>query len=306
MGVIVVGSLNIDLVVHLDRMPNPGETLHGKTFHTYPGGKGLNQAVAAARSSAATSMIGVLGTDPYSDSLRGVLDTEGINGELIATIEGPCGTAVIEVDSAGQNRIVVIPGANAELDASKVLDQSVGVLRPGTVVVAQLESPANQLTKIFQHAQSAGCLTILNPAPASELSADFLRAIDILIPNQFEAELLTGIEVTDQKSAAFAARALIEQGVKAVIVTLGSAGAIYVSQSEEIYQPAFAVVPIDTTAAGDAFCGAFAGELERGTSIATALRYGCAAGALATTAQGAVPSIPLENDIRALLSSQGV
>jgi ribokinase len=306
MGVIVVGSLNIDLVVHLERMPNPGETLHGKTFHTYPGGKGLNQAVAAARSSAATSMIGVLGTDPYSDSLRGVLDTESINSELVATIEGPCGTAVIEVDSAGQNRIVVIPGANAELDASKVLDQSVGVLRPGTVVVTQLESPANQLTKIFQHAQSAGCLTILNPAPASELSADFLRAIDILIPNQFEAELLTGIEVSDQISAAFAARALIEQGVKAVIVTLGSAGAIYVSQSEEIYQPAFAVVPIDTTAAGDAFCGAFAAELERGAPIASALRYGCGAGALATTAHGAVPSIPIENDIRALLSSQGV
>jgi ribokinase len=286
-------------------MPNPGETLHGNTFETYPGGKGLNQAVAAARSSAQTSMVGALGTDPYSRALDEVMKEEGINSDLVTTIEGPCGTAIIEVDAAGQNRIVVIAGANAHLQAGTVPNTYFHDLVGNKVVLGQLESPSEQLMHIFQRARKAGSLTLLNPAPASRLDSEFMSAIDILIPNQFEAELLTGINVIDRATATAAARALIAQGVGAVIVTLGDAGALYVSPTEEIYQNAFSVAPIDTTAAGDAFCGAFAAELERGRTIADALRYGCAAGALTTTKQGAVPSIPVESEIRTLIENQG-
>ena len=300
MSVVVPGSLNIDLVVNLDRMPNPGETVHGRTFLTFPGGKGLNQAVGAARSAASTSMIGALGNDPYSKTLRDVMAHESINDQYVREIDGACGTAIIEVDSSGQNRIVVIPGANAEMKANEVDIDAFGT---NSVMLAQLESPIAELTMLFKGAKEAGFTTILNPAPAVQLPAEFLQVVDILIPNQFEAELLSGIEVDSKEAAVIAAKKLLAQGVKAVVVTLGELGAIYVSDSEEIFQEAFAVNPVDTTAAGDAFCGAFAAEIDRGHSIAEALRYACAAGGLATTKQGAVPSVPTELEIRSFLKN---
>ena len=300
MSVVVPGSLNIDLVVNLDRMPNPGETVHGQTFQTFPGGKGLNQAVGAARSSAATSMVGALGNDPYSKTLRDVMALESIDDKYVRGIDGACGTAIIEVDSSGQNRIVVIPGANAEMKSSEVDIKSFG---SDAVMLAQLESPISELTKLFQAAKGVGFTTILNPAPAVQLSHEFLQVIDILIPNQHEAELLTGIEVDSKESAKAAAKSLLSVGVKAVVVTLGEIGAIYISESEEIFQEAFPVNPVDTTAAGDAFCGGFAAEIDRGHSIADALRYACAAGGLATTKQGAVPSVPTELEIRSFLKN---
>jgi ribokinase len=172
-----------------------------------------------------------------------------------------------------------------------------------SVMLAQLESPIAELTMLFKGAKEAGFTTILNPAPAVQLPAEFLQVVDILIPNQFEAELLSGIEVDSKEAAVIAAKKLLAQGVKAVVVTLGELGAIYVSDSEEIFQEAFAVNPVDTTAAGDAFCGAFAAEIDRGHSIAEALRYACAAGGLATTKQGAVPSVPTELEIRSFLKN---
>jgi len=300
MGVVIAGSLNIDLVVNLDRMPNPGETVHGKTFQTFAGGKGLNQAVSAARSQAPTAMIGALGNDPYSTTLREVMAYENIDPRFVRNIDGPCGTAIIEVDNAGQNRIVVIPGANAEMKASESLLDS---FQGRNILLAQLESPIVELVKIFQAAKSNAFITILNPAPAVELPDSLLMNVDILIPNQHEAKILSGLSADNRDDAAKAAWRLLERGVSAVVVTLGEVGALYVDKEQEIFQPAFPVNLIDTTAAGDAFCGAFAAELDRGSSVASALRYACVAGALAITKNGAVPSMPTELEIRSYLST---
>jgi ribokinase len=301
MSVIIAGSLNIDLVVGLDRMPNPGETVHGSSFETFPGGKGLNQAVAASRSSAKTSMIGVLGDDPYGRSLQEVLKAEGIDSRLVRSVSGPSGTAIIEVDSAGQNRIVVISGANAKLDASEV---AISEFSAESILLAQLESPLTELSLLFHQAKSQGAFTILNPAPAIDLPESFLINVDILVPNQHEARILSGKATDSRKEAIAAAREILKQGVGAVVVTLGEEGAIYVSAEKEIFQSAFEVMPIDTTAAGDSFCGAFAAELDRGSSIADSLTYACAAGGLSTTKKGAVPSVPTELEIRSFMSSR--
>ena len=304
MNVVVAGSLNFDLVVHLDRMPNPGETVAGEEIHTYPGGKGLNQAVSVARSNVRANMIGALGDDPNSVALFAVLKSEGINSDQIQRVAGACGTAIIEVDKNGQNRIVVIPGANDALNSRALPKTYFQDFSGKKILLCQLESPVAQIIKVIEIAKSSGFLILLNPAPAMDLTRELLSMIDILIPNQHESEILTGIKVLNLESARLAALKLIGRGVQAVIVTLGDVGALYISKEEEIFQSAFTVDPIDTTAAGDAFCGAFAAELARGKNSADALQYACAAGALATTKKGAVQSIPREIDIRALVGSQ--
>jgi ribokinase len=269
MKVLVVGSLNMDLVVNLKRMPNPGETVLGETFSTFAGGKGLNQAVA-------------------------------INHSGVFEVSGSSGTAVIEVDESGQNRIVVIAGANGKLKSGNFVPES-----EEKILLAQLESPINELEEIFRAAKKSGYKTVLNPAPAMKLAPTFLAEIDLLIPNEHEAAILTGITVTDFESAEKAARALIAQGVAEVIITMAEKGAIYVSSDKVIKQPAYKVSPIDTTAAGDAFCGGLVSELARGKDMESALKFAAAAGGLATTKSGATPSLPTENEIRSLQKSQG-
>jgi ribokinase len=291
MKVLVVGSLNMDLVVNLKRMPNPGETVLGETFSTFAGGKGLNQAVATSRAGAQVRMIGALGDDPYAKVLREVMDQE---------VSGSSGTAVIEVDESGQNRIVVIAGANGKLKSGNFVPES-----EEKILLAQLESPINELEEIFRAAKKSGYKTVLNPAPAMKLAPTFLAEIDLLIPNEHEAAILTGITVTDFESAEKAARALIAQGVAEVIITMAEKGAIYVSSDKVIKQPAYKVSPIDTTAAGDAFCGGLVSELARGKDMESALKFAAAAGGLATTKSGATPSLPTENEIRSLQKSQG-
>jgi len=304
MGVLVVGSLNIDIVTYLERMPLPGETVLGDRLEIFSGGKGLNQAVAAARSGGEVTMVGVLGNDANSTTLREVLVKEKINHDHVKEISGFCGTAVIEVDKKGQNRIIVISGANTELKAESVTEELLNSISDKKILLAQLESPISELESIFKSAKARGFYNILNPAPATNLSKEFLSVTDLLVPNQFEAEFLTGIKVVDVESAAAAGKMLIDQGVNSVLITRGEEGAVLIVTDSKSVFKAFKVSPVDTTAAGDAFCGALAVAISEGVDLDSAIRFACAAGALSVQSVGATPSLPTREQISLLIQSQ--
>ncbi len=304
MGVLVVGSLNIDIVTYLERMPLPGETVLGDRLEIFSGGKGLNQAVAAARSGGEVTMVGVLGNDANSTTLREVLVKEKINHDHVKEISGFCGTAVIEVDKKGENRIIVISGANAELKAESVTEELLNSISDKKILLAQLESPISELESIFKSAKARGFYNILNPAPATNLSKEFLSVTDLLVPNQFEAEFLTGIKVVDVESAAAAGKMLIDQGVNSVLITRGEEGAVLIVTDSKSVFKAFKVSPVDTTAAGDAFCGALAVAISEGVDLDSAIRFACAAGALSVQSVGATPSLPTREQISLLIQSQ--
>lgn len=294
LDVVVVGSANLDLVATTPRLPGPGETVLGSHFAQHPGGKGLNQAVAASRSGAAVAMIGALGNDDAGRTLLAVAECERIDVSQVAIVAGtPTGRAVITVDARAENSIVVIPGAN-ELAH---VDQLPAAIGPATVVLAQLEVPIATVTAAFALARAAGIRTMLNPAPAplGSLPDELLELCDLVIPNEHEVELLGGVE------------RLLTSGVGAVVVTRGAAGVTVTERSDDTPDrvvwsvDAFAVDPIDTTGAGDAFCGALAARLAAGDDLRDGVRYASAAGALATTVHGAVPSIPTTEAIRHVL-----
>jgi ribokinase len=283
--VVVVGSANLDLVARSPRHPAPGETVLGTGYAEHPGGKGLNQAVAAARSGARTAMVAAVGTDAAGRDLLEVAIADGIDARWIAQLDGATtGRALIVVDDRGENSIVVIPGANAQLRAPESLPAAI-------VVLAQLEVPIATVTEAFRMARAAGATTVLNPAPAQHLPAALLEVCDIVVPNEHEVELLGGVEH------------LLAHGVRAVVVTLGADGADVMRPSGRRHQEPFAVEPVDTTGAGDAFCGAFAARLAAGESIERAVEWAAAAGALATTSFGAVPSLPTAEAVSAVLSA---
>lgn len=294
LDVVVVGSANLDLVATTPRLPGPGETVLGSHFAQHPGGKGLNQAVAASRSGAAVAMIGALGNDDAGRTLLAVAECERIDVSQVAIVAAtPTGRAVITVDARAENSIVVIPGAN-ELAH---VDQLPAAIGPATVVLAQLEVPIATVTAAFALARAAGIRTMLNPAPAppGSLPDELLELCDLVIPNEHEVELLGGVE------------RLLTSGVGAVVVTRGAAGVTVTERSDDTPDrvvwsvDAFAVDPIDTTGAGDAFCGALAARLAAGDDLRDGVRYASAAGALATTVHGAVPSIPTTEAIRHVL-----
>lgn len=301
MTVYVLGSLNIDLVSTVERMPNPGETVSGTSFKTYIGGKGLNQAVGCSRAGAKVIMLGAVGDDGYGKELIEALAADNISDKYISHKNGASGVAVIETDATGQNRIVVIPGANGQLTPTDIPEE---VFKDSTAkyLIAQLESPIMTVADAFKRAKEAGLTTALNPAPAQKLSLELLSYIDLITPNQFEAELLTGIKVTDHQSAIKAGQALLAQGVKQVIVTLGEDGAMFVSHDENFHQPAFTVTVVDTTGAGDTFCGGLIAKLSEGMNMKDAIRYATAAAGLSTRKAGAVPSIPRSTEVAQLLN----
>ena len=280
MGVLLIGSLNIDLVSRVETMVKPGETIMGKDFQTFPGGKGLNQAVAAARAGGEVTMVGVLGTDSNSQVIRRLMKDEKIDQSFVSEVDGVCGTAIIEVDSSGQNRIIVIAGANSKLKAKNVDEKALSSIK---------------------EAKEVEFFTILNPAPAAALSNSFVSYVDLLIPNQFEAETLTGIRVSDEASAIEAGKKLMATGIGSVLITLGGDGSLLITKDGSQHFPAFSVSPIDTTAAGDAFCGALATSLSKGVSLQDAIPFASAAGALATTKTGATPSLPTASEISSML-----
>jgi ribokinase len=301
--VVVVGSLNLDLVVSLDRMPDSGETVFGTAFEQHAGGKGLNQAVAAARLGIPVGMIGALGDDTAGEFLRSVMVDEGIDHAGVAAMPGTSGTAIIEVDTTGANRIVVISGANEKVTGEQVT-AALGALGDVAVVLTQGEVPDDAVVAAMEAGRALGAITILNPAPARDYPSSIYEHCDYVIPNEHEAALITGLPTHTTADATAAARAIVRLGAGCVIVTRGSKGTSWATRSTTGTSGVFAVRAIDTVAAGDAFCGGLAAALAQGRTMTDALRFASATGALATTVAGAVPSLPRRSDVDALLASR--
>jgi ribokinase len=295
-----VGSLNMDLVTRAPRLPRAGETLAGQSFVTVPGGKGANQAVAAARLGASVAMIGCVGDDAYGEQLRAALLAEGVDCQAVTPVTGEStGVALIVVDDSSQNAIVIVAGGNGHVTAS-VVDSFDALLSQAEVIICQLEVPLDTVGHVLKRGHELGKTVILNPAPASgPLPPQWFAWIDYLIPNESEAAALTGLPVDSTASADAAASALLAAGVSKVIVTLGEQGALFASKSRSEHFPAPKVQPIDTTAAGDTFVGGFAAALADGKSESDAIRFGQVAAALSVTRSGAQPSIPTFAEVQA-------
>lgn len=270
--VVVVGSANLDLVATLDHLPTPGETLLALDYAEHAGGKGLNQAVACARMGARTAFVGCVGRDDAGDFLRNVLEREGIDTSRLRTVDSPTGRAFINVDQKGENSIVVVSGANAEVTPVE--------LPEAAVVLLQLEIPLSTVVATLEAARGKNITTVLNPAPARTLHAELLSLVDVAVPNENEVRLLGGKEQ------------LLTLGVREVVTTLGERGAEVASREGLASVPPHVVKPVDTVGAGDAFTGAMCAMLAQGWTVQEAARVGAVAGALATTVHGAVPSLP--------------
>jgi ribokinase len=296
--VVIVGSLNMDLVAHAPRLPRAGETLAGDSFLTVPGGKGANQAVAAARLGSAVAMIGCVGDDAYGQQLRSALLVEGIDCQAVTAVAGEStGVALIVVDDSSQNAIVIVAGGNGHV-TSGVVDSFDALLNQADVIICQLEVPMAAVGHVLQRGHELGKTVILNPAPVSgPLPVEWYAWIDYLIPNESEAVALTGLAVDSVASADAAATALLASGVSKVIVTLGAQGALFASRACSQHFPAPHVKPVDTTAAGDTFVGGFAAALAKGKSESDAIRFAQVAAALSVTRFGAQTSIPTLNDV---------
>jgi ribokinase len=292
--IIVIGSSNMDLVAKAPRIPVTGETLTGTDFFMVPGGKGANQAVAAAKLGAEVVFITKLGKDVFASELLENFKSVNINTQHIEQLDGvPSGIAVIAIDDKGQNMIIVVPGANGKL-APVDVDKAQSDIANAAVVVAQLEVPIETVEQAAKIANQNNIPFILDPAPAKPLSDELLSRVDILTPNETEAEALTGIKVTDEKSADMAADALLAKGVKTVIVTLGEKGLLLATQDSKEMIPNHKVNAVDSTAAGDAFTGSLAYGLARGNSIKDAAVYANAVAAVSVTRYGAQPSMPTQ------------
>ncbi|MHC8380031.1 ribokinase [Pseudomonas sp. LB3P14] len=297
--VVVIGSLNMDLVTRAPRLPRGGETLIGKSFATVSGGKGANQAVAAARLGAQVSMVGCVGSDAYGEELRGALLAEQIDCQAVSTVDDSSGVALIVVDDNSQNAIVIVAGANGALTPA-VIDRFDAVLQAADVIICQLEVPDATVGHALKRGRELGKTVILNPAPASRpLPADWYASIDYLIPNESEASALSGLPVDSLASAETAATRLIAMGAGKVIITLGAQGSLFANGKSFEHFPAPKVRAVDTTAAGDTFVGGFAAALAVGKSEAEAIRFGQVAAALSVTRAGAQPSIPTLSDVQA-------
>jgi ribokinase len=302
--IVVIGSLNMDLVARAPKIPIPGETVLGSTFNTFPGGKGANQAVSAARQGAEVVFVGRVGADAFGRQLVEGLRVEGIDTQSIGITETTSsGVALITVDAAGQNNIVIVPGANHQLTPEDI-EQASLAFEQADALLLQLEIPLETVQAAARQAKKQGVKVILNPAPAQALPADLLSLVDVIVLNESESALLSGLPVETLEQAETATCALIKQGLGCVVLTLGANGALLLTNAQPaIYEPGFPVEVVDTTSAGDAFTGAFAVALAAGLPPEKALRRGCAAGSLAVTRPGAQPSIPTAAEVDQFLVS---
>ena len=296
--ILVVGSSNIDLVASVDRLPSRGETVLGYRFAQSFGGKGANQAVAAARAGAEVAFLSKLGADANGRLIEQHLAAQGLSRPiLLRDAEFPTGVAMILVDLSGENQIAVVPGSNGRLTPAD-LRQHRELIAGARVLLLQMEIPRETVFEALRLGRECGLTTILNPAPAAPLPSDLLRLVDILTPNESEAQVLTG-----STDPAEAARILTDRGVDTVVVTCGPDGAFLTTGNDVTLIPGFLVVTIDSTGAGDAFNGALACAVAEGVPLKSAIERANAAGALATTGRGAQESMPTKDDIEQLCRS---
>ena len=294
--IIVVGSTNMDMVVKTSHIPVPGETVLGGSFFMNPGGKGANQAVTVARLGGDVIFISKVGNDVFGKQSSQLFDEEGINTfHILSDDELPSGVALITVDQSGENSIVVASGANGNLKPRDLKDALEEIANAGFLLM-QLEIPLETVQFVACYAASKGVRVILNPAPANTLSPELLNCIDIITPNKTEAEMLSGIKVTNIESAKKAAKAIYGMGVKNVVVTMGALGAVICQEGKTLAIPAQKVDAIDTTAAGDVFNGALAVALSEGKAFPDAVRFASVAAAISVTRMGAQSSIPYRNE----------
>ena len=302
--VLVIGSLNMDLVARCTRLPVAGETVFGQDFFTAFGGKGANQAVAAARLGARVTMAGCVGADAFGAQLIEGLREAGVDPICVTDAEKPTGTALITIDATGANTIVVISGANMQCDAALVDRALSGGAGPG-VLLLQHEISEQANAHAIRAAHAAGWFIVLNPAPARPLAAELLPLIDIVAPNESEAAALTGRPVGSLADARDAARMLLARGARGALITLGANGAVYCDAGEQWHCPAAAVQAIDTTAAGDAYLGALAASLAGGRALADSLGVAAAAAAIAVTRLGAQPSLATRVELDDFIARHG-
>jgi ribokinase len=304
--ILVLGSFVADAAFRAARLPAWGETLMGSGFALGPGGKGSNQAVAAARAGAEVQMLSRLGDDAFGRLARDTWAADGIDASLVENCATPTGAAAILIDEAkGENAIIVVPGACFTLTPQDV-EAAGDAIRAAGVLLTQLELPLETVECGMRVAREAGVMTILNPAPAQALSDAMLGLADFLIPNESEAALLTGLPVESAAQAESAARVLLGRGARCVIVTQGAQGALVCAEgAEAVLVSSFSAGPVlETTGAGDAFCGGFAAALSEGRTVLEAARFGCATAGISVTCAGTAPSMPKRAEIEELLGSR--
>lgn len=301
----VLGSINVDTTYHMDRFPEPGETLQANDKSSAPGGKGANQSVACARSGAKTYHIGMVGADQEGQFMRESMQEDGIDTRFVGIdkMHGT-GTAMITLDANGQNDIMVYGGANQSM-TTDVLKGTDELFKDIDFIITQFETPQKVSAEAFKRAKANGVTTILNPAPAKEIDPELLKYTDVIAPNETESALLTGIEITDEDSMIKTAEYFKDKGVDNLLITLGSKGVFYSTPNDHGLVPAFKVKPVDTTAAGDTFIGALASQLKTDLSnIADALVYAQRASSLTVQKMGAAPSIPTYDEVKAALAEK--
>jgi ribokinase len=295
-AILVVGSSNTDMVIRAEHLPAPGETILGGVFFMNPGGKGANQAVAAARLGGNVTFICKTGNDIFGRQSVQLFQDEGINTSyLLSDPKNPSGVALITVDSDAENCIVVASGANAELSPADLL-KAQEVIQKSAIVLMQLEIPIDTVEYVAKTAAGSNIKVLLNPAPARELSEELLRNISIITPNKTEAEMISGIQIKDMETAALAAKAIKDKGVETVILTLGNKGALVLHEGVSTIIAALKVDAVDTTAAGDVFNGALAVALSEGKSVTDATSFACKAAAISVTRMGAQTSAPFRRE----------
>jgi len=304
MSILVFGSINMDLTTYISKLPRPGETLRGDSYITVPGGKGNNQAVACARLGAKTQFIGRVGNDAFGPEVLSIISKENVDvSQIISDPNAGTGLAVISVDANAENSIIIVSGANMTLDESDV-ERAKACMDKANVLMLQLEVSIEPTFQVARAAKEKGVAVIFDPAPAFPVPDHVFPYFDFITPNEIETEALVGFKPENAEDAAQAAKALRAKGAQTAIIKLGAQGAYFDSPEGNGFVPAFKVNAIDTVAAGDAFNAGLAVAVSEGKHIAEAVRWGAAAGAIATTRKGALPAMPYRKELEELLRIQ--